>query len=74
MRVALVQMCSTDDLAANLAAAELCNHTKKPPASWPARLERMKEREKKLLERVALRKADLQERREASARAAEPWL
>jgi DNA topoisomerase-1 len=50
---------------ANLAAAELCNHTKKAPASWPARLERMQEREQKLRERIALRETQLQERQEA---------
>jgi len=50
---------------ANLVAAELCNHTKKAPASWPARLERMQEREQKLQERIALREAQLQERQEA---------
>lgn len=50
---------------ANLAAAELCNHTKQAPLSWPSRLARMHEREKKLLERVELRVAQLRERREA---------
>jgi DNA topoisomerase-1 len=50
---------------ANLAAAELCNHTKQAPASWPDRLARMKQREKKLHERVAQREAQLQERCES---------
>jgi DNA topoisomerase-1 len=50
---------------ANLSAAELCNHTKKAPPGWPARLGRMKEREKKYVERVELREAQLQEHREA---------
>lgn len=50
---------------ANLVAAELCNHTKKAPASWPTRLERMQEREQKLRERIALREAQLEERQEA---------
>jgi DNA topoisomerase-1 len=49
---------------ANLAAAELCNHTKKAPPGWPARLERMREREQRCLERVELRQAQLQERQE----------
>lgn len=49
---------------ANLAAAVLCNHSKKIPARWPERLERMKEREKTLEERLAQREADLQERQE----------
>jgi DNA topoisomerase-1 len=48
---------------ANLAAAELCNHTKKAPASWPARLERMKQREETLQERVAQRETQLEQRR-----------
>jgi DNA topoisomerase-1 len=52
---------------ANLAAAELCNHTKKAPANWSTRLERMEEREKTLQERVDLRAAQLQERQEALA-------
>ena len=50
---------------ANLTAAELCNHTKQAPASLPARLTRMQERETKLQERVALREVQLQERQEA---------
>jgi DNA topoisomerase-1 len=50
---------------ANLAAAELCNHTKKPPPSWPKRLQRMKAREKKLIERLEQRENQLKERREA---------
>jgi DNA topoisomerase-1 len=52
---------------ANLVAAELCNHTKQASANWPARLERLKEREKKLEERVALREAQLQLRKETRA-------
>ncbi len=47
---------------ANLVAAELCNHTKKPPASWPTRLERMQEREEKLIARAELRTTQLNER------------
>ncbi len=50
---------------ANLVAAELCNHTKQAPANWPARLERMQEREKTLQERLALREAQLEERQDA---------
>jgi DNA topoisomerase-1 len=49
---------------ANLAAAELCNHTKQAPKNWPARLARMQEREKVLQERVELRQAQLQERQD----------
>jgi DNA topoisomerase-1 len=49
---------------ANLEAAELCNHTKQAPKNWPARLERMQEREQKLQERVKLREAQLHERQE----------
>jgi DNA topoisomerase-1 len=49
---------------ANLEAAELCNHTKQAPKNWPARLERMQEREQKLNERVELRQAQLRERQE----------
>ncbi len=50
---------------ANLAAAELCNHTKQAPPGWPARLQRMQEREQKLIERAEPRQAQLQERQEA---------
>jgi DNA topoisomerase-1 len=50
---------------ANLAAAELCNHTKQAPANWPARLERMQQREQTLEERVVLREAQLEERQDA---------
>jgi DNA topoisomerase-1 len=48
---------------ANLAAAELCNHTKQASASWPRRLKRMQEREEKYAARVEQRETQLCERR-----------
>jgi len=50
---------------ANLAAAELCNHTKQAPANWPERLARMQEREQALQKRVAACERPLKERQQA---------
>ncbi len=47
---------------ANLAAAELCNHTKQAPANWPERLARMQGQEQIYQERVRQREAQMQAR------------
>ncbi|MGD9049579.1 MAG: DNA topoisomerase I [Anaerolineae bacterium] len=52
---------------ANLEAAELCNHTKKAPASWPRSRQRYKERRQKAEERVKTYRERLTGQREALA-------
>lgn len=52
---------------ANLQAAILCNHTKNPPKNWPARRERLEERQRKAEERVQRYRLQVQEHTEALA-------
>ena len=52
---------------ANLAAAVLCNHYKKAPASWPQRQEKARARREQLCERVQKAREQVQERREQLA-------
>jgi DNA topoisomerase-1 len=52
---------------ANLQAAVFCNHTKKVPASWPARRERAVQREQRAQERVEKYRAQVKEHKEALA-------
>jgi len=46
---------------ANLEAAVFCNHTKKAPASWPARRERAKQRQVRAEERVQRYRTQIRE-------------
>ena len=50
---------------ANLKAAVLCNHYKKAPARWQERRQRARERQEKLKERVALRRSQLRQAKNA---------
>jgi DNA topoisomerase-1 len=50
---------------ANMEAAKLCNHTKKAPANWSDRKERMKERRGRAQERVDKYRDQVKEHREA---------
>ena len=50
---------------ANLKAAELCNHTKKAPASWPRSRKRYQERQQKAQERVQKYRDRVKEYRQA---------
>lgn len=52
---------------ANLQAAILCNHTKNASPNWPARRERLKERQRKAEERVQRYRSQVKERTEALA-------
>jgi DNA topoisomerase-1 len=52
---------------ANLEAAVLCNHYKKAPAKWGERRQRAKERQERLKERLALRRAQVRQAGEALA-------
>lgn len=52
---------------ANLEAAELCNHTKKAPASWSRSRQRYRERQQKAEERVKTYRERLKTQREALA-------
>jgi len=49
---------------ANFEAAVLCNHSKQSPANWRERRQKAKEREERLKERAALRRAQFQEAEE----------
>jgi DNA topoisomerase-1 len=53
---------------ANLAAAELCNHYKTAPASWPARRQRARERLQKYKDKAKLRSAQAREDKDALTR------
>jgi DNA topoisomerase-1 len=50
---------------ANLAAATLCNHTRKEPAGWPASRQRFKERQQSAEERVERCRAEVKSMAEA---------
>jgi DNA topoisomerase-1 len=54
-------------ILANLQAAILCNHTKNPPKNWPARRERLKERQQRAKERVQRYRLQVKEHTEALA-------
>ncbi len=52
---------------ANLQAAILCNHTKNAPPTWPARREKLKERQQKAKERVERYQLQVKEHTQALA-------
>lgn len=52
---------------ANLQAAVLCNHTKTAPLNWPARREKLEERQRKAEERVQRYRLQVQEHTKALA-------
>jgi DNA topoisomerase-1 len=54
-------------ILANLQAAILCNHTKNLPKNWPARRERLKERQQRAKERVERYRLQVKEHNQALA-------